>query len=277
MYASTKKQTPLGTFAFIAVLALGLAIGGYFLFSYWQDQQESPLEISLNSPSDIELPAASPIEEQENTEPLEESAKADQALQKENDALIESISELESQQAKSEQLKVGRAVLSDFANRLFKYETVLNNKSFFQFFNKLVLDYIENRAISVKEMNISDPLFRKLHQDFVDWVVGQEDQKMQALARFVGFYVIEHLYHLPLTLLASGLSSEIEVIDFNLPVFVLDQETTPRRDQNGELKMEKRAHLEGYTSAQQFMYRRGPLFSAKVMVFLQTYLEYEGY
>jgi len=275
MYASIRKQTPLGTIVFIGVLVIGLAAGGYFLYSYWKDQQESSLEINLNTPSQVELPPAAPVPDV--SDQLPEAINTQETLQNENDSLITTIEDLEINQAQSMQLRAGRTVLSDFANRFFKYETVLNNQSFWQFFNKLVLDYIENRAITVREMKTSDPLFRRLHQEFVVWVVAQEDQKLQALAHFVGFYVIEHLYHLPLTLLASGLSSEIEMIDFQLPVLVSGVETPPIRDKNGQLKMKKEAHLEGYTSAQQFLYRRGPRFSTKVMVFLQAYLAYEGY
>ncbi len=277
MYASTRKQTPLGTIVFIGVLVIGLAAGGYFLYSYWKDQQESSLEISLNTPSKMELPPVAPVDPSEESDQLAEAIKTRATLQKENDTLITMLETLETNQTQAGQLRAGHAVLSDFANRFFKYETVLNNQSFFQFFNRLVLDYIENRTISVREMKTSDPLFKKLHQEFVVWVVAQEDQKLQALAHFAGFYVIEHLYHLPLTLLASGLSSEIEVIDFELPVLVSGAEKRPIRDKNGELKMNKEAHLDGYTSVQQFLYRRGPRFSTKIMVFLQAYLAYEGY
>ena len=277
MYASTKKQTPIGTLVFIGVLIIGLAVGGYFLYAYWKAQQASSLEISLNPAPEPDTPSPAPTEISELTNQLAEAKNIQETLQKENEVLLTTIEALEINQAKSEQLKIGREVMSDFAARFFKYETVLNNQSFFQFFNKLVLDYIENRAITVREMKTSDPLFKRIHQEFVAWVIALEEEEIQALAFFVGFDVIEHLYHLPLTLLASGLSSEIEVIDFQLPVLVSGAETPPIRDENGELTMKKRAHLDGYTSAQQFLYRRGPKFTAKVMVFLQAYLAYEGY
>ena len=159
MYASTRKQPPFGTIVFIGILVLGLAIGGYFLYSYWKSKQASSLEISLNTPSEPESLSLAPSDSPDVISPIIETDEVKETLQKENDALITTIEVLESNQIKSDQLKLGRAVLSDFANRFFKYETVLNNQSFFQFFNTLVLNYIENRAISVKAMKTSDPLF----------------------------------------------------------------------------------------------------------------------
>lgn len=279
MYASTKKPLSWGTLLLIIVLIIGVIVGGYFLYSYWKAHQDASLEISL-APTTTSLAPTPPTLPGDLPRPVDQLTAAtniQETLQNENDALLVKIQSLEINDEQLGRLKVGQEVLSDFAHRFFKYETVLNNASFFQFFSSLVLDYIENRAISVKNMKESNPLFRRVHEEFVAWVLAQEDEKLIALAHFVGFYLVEHLYQLPLTLLASGLSSEIEVIDFQVPVIVSDIETSPIRDGNGELKMNQKASLKGYTSAQQFLYRRGPQFSSKVLVFLYAYLAYEGY
>ncbi len=277
MYASTKKQLPVGVIVLIIIFALGILIGSYFLYSSWKAQQESSLAISLETTPEANAPSAIHTSPEEIANRLAESLQTQELLQDQNEVLSTSLEKMQVHQDQFDRVKLGREVLRDFTNRFFKYETVLNQSSFFHFFTHLVLDYIENRAISVKGMKISDPLFRKLHSEFVAWVLAQEDKKIQALADFVGFYLIERLYQLPLTLLASGLSTEIEVIDFNMPVFAENAELAPIRNANGELKMNKLVHLDNYTSAQQFFYRRGPKFSTKVMVFLQAYLAFEGY
>ena len=272
MYASTKKNVSWGLILLVIVGVVALGAGGSVFYSYWKAQQEPVIELELNPPTPRPLEEALPP-----PEPATFPNEQQQVSQDENASLLAQIETLEVSKEQFEQLQLGRAVLDDFAQQFFKYESILNNASFFQFFRGLVFDYIENRAISVKQMKESDPAFGKAHEEFVAWVIAQEDEKLVALAQFVGFYLVEHLYQLPLTLLASGLSAEIQAIDFESPVVVLDQETPPIRDGNGELKMNEKASLDRYTSAQQFLYRRGPQFSAKVLVVLEAYLAYEGY
>ncbi|MBF0286309.1 MAG: hypothetical protein HQM14_00710 [SAR324 cluster bacterium] len=277
MYASTKKQPSTGVIVILITLVIGILIGGYFLYASWKAQQESSLAISLDTSPEANAPSTAQISSEEVADRLSEALQAQEILQSQNEVLSTSLEKMQIHQDQFDQVKLGRDVLLDFTNRFFKYEVVLNQSSFFHFFSQLVLDYIENRAISVKGMKVSDPLFRKLHNEFVGWVLAQEDEKIQALADFVGFYLIERLYQMPLTLMASGLSTEIEVIDFDAPVFVENVDIAPIRDERGELKMNKSVHLDNYTSAQQFFYRRGPKFSTKVMFFLQAYLAFEGY
>ncbi len=310
MYPSTKKQPP---FAIIFIVVLvAFAVGGYLVYDQWQKQQSNSLEISLNSPEIPGEEASSPStsssassetsalasavsppdslseppppilpENQEVLERLTESLALQEQLQLSNQELASALEQSEAIQKRIERLLLGREVLSDFSTRFIKYKDLLGGDSFFRFFQKLVTLYIENRSISVEGINTEDPLFRKLHQDFVVWVISQDNERIQALAEFVGFHLVEYLYQLPLTLLASSLVTEIEVIDFNIPVTIENQGNTsaipPIRDDNGELKMDKSAHLDNYTDAQQFLYRRGPQFSSKVLLFLNTYLAYEGY
>lgn len=272
MYASTKKPISWVALVLVFIGVLVLGIGGYIFYS---SLKEDP------SIAEIEVPPLPDAPQEKTPQPVEEPSSQNNArqeeLEAENLALLEQIQTLQLTKEQFAQLQVGRGVLDDFAQRFFQYESILNKASFFQFFKMLVFDYIENRAISVKHMKESDPVFGKVHEEFVTWVIGQEDAKLVALAQFVGFYLVEELYQLPLTLLAAGLSAEMEAIDFQMSVIVLDTETPPIRDGNGELKMNEKAGLDSYTSAQQFLYRRGPQFSAKVLVFLQAYLAYEGY
>lgn len=275
MYASTKKPISWGALVLVFIVVLALGIGGYIFYSFWKEDQ---------STAEIEVPSP-PTSPQETTQeiaspPVESSPQSNagqEELETEDLTLLEELQTLQLTEEQFAQLQMGRGVLDDFAERFFQYESILRKDGFFEFFKTLVFDYIENRAISVKHMKESDPAFGKVHEEFVTWVIEQEDEKLVALAQFVGFYLVEELYQLPLTLLAAGLSAEMADIDFQMPVVVFGRETSPIRDGNGELKMNEQASLDSYTSAQQFLYRRGPEFSAKVLVFLEAYLAYEGY
>ena len=272
MQTSTKKRSSWGTIVLIAVLIAGLVIGGYFLYSYWKALQTSPLEISLDPSFHSEKESSSSFFE--DIPEVGKTIDIQQVLQTENEELIAKLEGMETYQEQFDQLKVGREVMNDFAGRFLKYETLLNSNSFIQFFSELAQNYIENKAIPVKGIKTSHPLSERFHDEFMTWVINQEDEKFIALANFVSFYLVEPLYQLPLRRVASGLSSEIEAIDFQMLLQVANVERPPVRDKNGELKMGKRVYLHDYTSAQQFLYRRGPRFSAKMLVFLKTYLAY---
>ena len=274
MQASIKNQTSWGTIVFIVVLIAGLVVGGYYMYSYWKAGQKSPLEISLDPSFNSKEDSSSSF--LEDVPDVDESIDIQQILQTENDELLAKIEGMEIDQEQLDQLKVGREVLNDFAAQFFKYEPLLNSNSFIQFFSELAQNFVQNKAVSVRGIKTSHPQFENLHREFISWVITQEDEKYIALANFVGFHLMEPLYQLPLTQVASGLSAEIEAIDFQMLVQVANSERPPVRDSNGELKMGKRVYLHDYTSAQQFLYRRGPRFSAKVLVFLKAYLDYDN-
>lgn len=276
MRASTKNQTSWGMIVFIFVMIAGLVVGGYYLYSYWKAQQKSPLEISLDPSFDTKDESISSSFSEDLPEESE-NVNIQHFLQTENDMLLARIEEMEIDLERLEQFKMGREVLNEFSTRFFKYEPLLNSNSFFQFCVVLAKDYVENKAVSASEINTSHPDFENLRREFINWVITQEDEKYIALANFLGFHLIEPLYQLPLTRVATGLSAEIEAIDFQMLVQDANAERPPVRDSNGELKMGKRVYLHDYTSAQQFLYRRGPLFSAKVLVFLKAYLAYDNH
>lgn len=275
MYASTEKKIPWKLFA--SIMAIGvLIIGGLIWYFYQNTQSSNSLAVSLEAEPPAAPPPSSKVLSLEKTDELGNVTAALESLQKEHNELLVSVEDLETFQNRLEVLRLGKEVFNDFTVRFFQYENLLGSKSFYSFFTSLVSDYIANRRISVKPMKTKAPAFKMMHQEFVEWVLSQEDEKLEALATLVGFYVIERLYQLPLSSVASSLSAEISSIDFNKTLFMADVEVPPVRDANGELKMDTTVHLDDYTSAQQFFYRRGPLFSNKVMVFLNAYLAYEG-
>lgn len=275
MYASTEKKIPWGIISSIVAIFI-IALGGYTWYSYQQSQSLPSLEISLEGETAAVTPAPSPVADP-NSPIIEELRAENETLIARLDTLESSQKALEAERQHLESLKIGQAVLQDFTKRFFQYEKLLNAQSFFQFFNYLVTDYIANLRVSVRTMETTDPAFQKVHRELVEWVLAQDDEKLESLAHLVGFHMIERLYRLPLSLMASGLSTEIEAIDYQKPLFMREQETPPVRDANGELRMPAIAHLANYTEAQQFFYRRGPAFSEKVVTFLQAYLAYEGY
>lgn len=227
--------------------------------------------------------ASGEVTAEEYNRALEMLAKANQeieTLQSENSELKENQTNLKEDlnpyQDKVNLLQQGREVLNDFASRFFKYEVLLQGKSFYQFIHTQVYNYVENRDISVKDANYKDPLFQSLKREFMQWVLAQKDQKIRAFAAFVGFHFEEAVYQLPLSLMASSIILELEKINFQDSVYVDFELTPPVRDEMGQLNMDKPAHLEKYSPAQQFFYRRGPKFTEQVVKFFEAYMAFEG-
>ena len=92
--------------------------------------------------------------------------------------------------------------------------------------------------------------------------------------RYLSFFFAETLYDIPMTMLASRMTPELEEINFGTPVLLQEILTTPSRDVNGELNEKKPTVVEKYSMAQQFFFRRGPKISEQVVVFFKAYLSY---
>ena len=90
----------------------------------------------------------------------------------------------------------------------------------------------------------------------------------------MSFFYAETLYDIPMTMLASRLTPELEEINFSTPVLLQKVLTTASRDVNGEMNEKRPTDVAEYSMAQQFFFRRGPKISAKAVVFLKAYLSY---
>ena len=84
------------------------------------------------------------------------------------------------------------------------------------------------------------------------------------LARFLSFFYAETLYDIPMTVLASRLTPELEEINFSTPVLLQKVLTTASRDVNGEMNEKKPTDVAEYSMAQQFFFRRGPSERARL-------------
>ena len=94
------------------------------------------------------------------------------------------------------------------------------------------------------------------------------------LMSFLSFFFAETLYDIPMTMLSSRMTPELEEINFGTPVLLENVLTTPSRDGNGEMNEKKPTIVSKYSMAQQFFFRRGPKISEKAVVFLKAYLSY---
>jgi hypothetical protein len=100
------------------------------------------------------------------------------------------------------------------------------------------------------------------------------NEEIEAVARFLSFFFAETLYDIPMTMLASRMTPELEEIDFSTPVLLDNVLTTPSRDANGEMNEKKPTTVTKYSMAQQFFFRRGPKIAERAVVFLKAYLSY---
>ena len=106
------------------------------------------------------------------------------------------------------------------------------------------------------------------------WLLARKDIEIEAVARFLSFFFAETLYDIPMTMLASRMTPELEDIDYSSPVLLKKVLTTASRDSNGEMNEKDPAVIEKYTMSQQFFFRRGPQITGKAIVFFKAYLSY---
>ena len=126
---------------------------------------------------------------------------------------------------------------------------------------------INPRGIKKKDIGI----FRK---EITNWLLDRKDTEIEAVARFLSFFFAETLYDIPMTMLASRMTPELEEIDYSSPVLLKKVLTTASRDSNGEMNEKDPASIENYTMSQQFFFRRGPKITGKAIVFFKAYLSY---
>ncbi|MGK5090900.1 hypothetical protein WDW89_02655 [Deltaproteobacteria bacterium TL4] len=243
-------------------------------------QPEPSLEIHMEAPSHEESSSTPPSLLQEQYQKalsrLSESLKQQSDLKQQVEALSTTLEAKGTIQKQLDDFYLGRAVLSAFTQKLGSYETLLEGKSFFNFLQGLVQNYTQHRRVSLQGIHVEDESYPLLKRELTEWIIKLEDQKVGALANLTAIALVEPLYNLPLTLLASSLITDIEAIDYDSPVFIQEQSSSPQRDSKGELIVSQPARLEFYSHAQQFFYRRGPVFSSKVVLFLRVYLTFEA-
>ena len=113
--------------------------------------------------------------------------------------------------------------------------------------------------------------FRK---ELTSWLLLRSNEEIEAVARFLSFFFAETFYDIPMTMLASRMTPELDGINFDTPVLLKKVLTTASRDVNGEMNEKNPTTVEKYSMAQQFFFRRGPKISERVIVFLKAYLSY---
>ncbi|MBF0352455.1 MAG: hypothetical protein HQM11_15600 [SAR324 cluster bacterium] len=172
-------------------------------------------------------------------------------------------------------LSNGRQVLHDFSKKFSDYQEIWNGKSIPLIIQDLSEKFLKQNRIEIRVLNIKTLSFPSLKHTFPEWLTSQSEENIRDLAYLTGFMVIEHFYEWPLTLIASRIINDIQGIDFNLPVRSGNKDLQPQRSDNGELIINQPLVLAEYTPAQQFFYRRGPLFSNRVVLFFREYLAFQ--
>ena len=134
--------------------------------------------------------------------------------------------------------------------------------------------YLSDGQLSLKTSWIKQKDLSKFRNELTDWLLQRTNEEIEAVAWFLSFFFAETLYDIPMTMLASRMTPELQEIDFSTPVLLEKVLTTPSRDKNGEMNEKKPTTVKQYSMAQQFFFRRGPKISEKAVVFLKAYLSY---
>ena len=172
------------------------------------------------------------------------------------------------------QLLLGRSTLRDFGKRFINFRLFKKSGGFLTYFRKKTKTYLSDGKLGIDFSGIKKKDLANFRKEITSWVVSRSNEEIEAMARFLSFFFAETLYDIPLTMLASRMTPELEEINFGTPVLIQEVPTTPSRDSNGEMNEKKPTTVEKYSMAQQFFFRRGPKISEKVVVFLKAYLSY---
>ena len=172
------------------------------------------------------------------------------------------------------QLLIGRSNLREFSKKFLEFKLFKKSGGFLSFIRYKTKKYLNDGELGVNISAIKKKELTKFRKEITSWIVSKSNQEIKAMARFLSFFFAETLYDIPLTILASRLTPELEEINFGTPVLLQEVLTTPSRDINGEMNEKKPTIVEKYSMAQQFFFRRGPKISEKMVVFLKAYLSY---
>jgi len=172
------------------------------------------------------------------------------------------------------QLMLGRSTLRDFGKRFLNYKLFRKSGGFLRFMRLKTKAYLSDGQLGVNPSGIKQKDLAKFRKEITSWLMLRNNEEIEAVAQFLSFFFAETLYDIPMTMLASRMTPELEEIDFSTPVQLENVLTTPSRDANGEMNEKKPTTVTKYSTAQQFFFRRGPKISGKAVVFLKAYLSY---
>ena len=172
------------------------------------------------------------------------------------------------------QLMLGRSTLRDFGKRFLNYKLFRKSGGFLRFMRLKTKAYLSDGQLGVNPSGIKKKDLAKFRKEITSWLMLRNNEEIEAVAQFLSFFFAETLYDIPMTMLASRMTPELEEIDFSTPVLLENVLTTPSRDANGEMNEKKPTTVSKYSMAQQFFFRRGPKISGKAVVFLKAYLSY---
>jgi len=172
------------------------------------------------------------------------------------------------------QLMLGRSTLRDFGKRFLNYKLFRKSGGFLRYMRLKTKAYLSDGQLGVNPSGIKQKDLAKFRKEITSWLMLRNNEEIEAVARFLSFFFAETLYDIPMTMLASRMTPELEEIDFSTPVLLEKVLTTPSRDANGEMNEKKPTTVTKYSTAQQFFFRRGPKISGKAVVFLKAYLSY---
>ena len=173
-----------------------------------------------------------------------------------------------------DQLLLGRSILSDFGKSFLNHKIFRKTGGFLSFIRKKTKTYLSDGKLIINPAGIKKKDIDIFRKEITSWLLARKDTEIEAVARFLSFFFAETLYDIPMTMLASRMTPELEDIDYSSPVLLKKVLTTASRDSNGEMNEKDPAVIEKYTMSQQFFFRRGPQITEKAIVFFKAYLSY---
>ena len=173
-----------------------------------------------------------------------------------------------------DQLLLGRSILSDFGKSFLNHKLFRKSGGFLSYMRKKTKTYLSDGKLIINPVGIKKKDIDIFRKEMTSWLLARKDTEIEAVARFLSFFFAETLYDIPMTMLASRMTPELEDIDYSSPVLLKKVLTTASRDSNGEMNEKDPAVIEKYTMSQQFFFRRGPQITGKAIVFFKAYLSY---
>ena len=173
-----------------------------------------------------------------------------------------------------DQLSLGRSILSDFGKSFLKHKIFRKSGGFLSYMRKKIKTYLNDGKLIINPVGIKKKEADVFRKELTSWLLARNDTEIEAVARFLSFFFAETLYDIPMTMLASRMTPELEEIDYSSPVLLKKVLTTASRDSNGEMNEKDPASIEKYSISQQFFFRRGPQITGKAIVFFKAYLGY---
>ena len=173
-----------------------------------------------------------------------------------------------------DQLLLGRSILSDFGKSFLNHKIFRKSGGFLSYMRKKIKNYLTDGKLIINPLGIKKKDIDIFRKEMTSWLLARKDTEIEAVARFLSFFFAETLYDIPMTMLASRMTPELEDIDYSSPVLLKKVLTTASRDSNGEMNEKDPAVIEKYTMSQQFFFRRGPQITGKAIVFFKAYLSY---